>query len=525
MGQQNRVLTTDERRRDTTQLAVAARDVIDQVTESLRHRGFRVLLEEPLQCSSPAVPADVQGVPDRLLADPVDHRRPGGFGTTATAASSSASSRSSGRGRRLRGRPAQEVVDGRRQRGGHRRPQTRRRRPAARAGVDSVTSVRTPGCARRTMARRVRSCSRRRPPGRRQITPAAPAAVRPTLRQVGEHPSSSRRSSGAAVEYSESDRAPWGFPSGPAAPMEPRPGRQIQPGAGQRQPAGRRSIRRTGRRPPSGPSRSPRHRGHPDRERRWRSGRGGLRVAISGISPRRCSSMPVVSPAAWPPGHRGRCCSSGDQGRRAQLQHDIDLPHRSIAAPAAVASTSLTRDGAVTGSGGVRIDRVRGSLAHLRDVAGSSTTVSASPAAADPPPAVVAPGDQRGAGRRRGYARPVKPPAAFPARRRRLQPSVIGARRSRRSGVAFEHHSGRGYHGNAAAASADTRGSSSPQIRAGRASRRSSAVPPSASGARPPAASRAARPISTLAWSACRARADRVGTARGEGSPVRRRRL
>ena len=74
-------------------------------------------------------------------------------------------------------------------------------------------------------------CSRRAHRGRRQIS-AADAEAASTPAPAGSSasmPSSSRRSSGAAVEYSESDSAPYGLASGPRLPINAgRPGRSSQ---------------------------------------------------------------------------------------------------------------------------------------------------------------------------------------------------------------------------------------------------------------------------------------------------------
>ncbi len=104
--------------------------------------------------------------------------------------------------------------------------------------------------------------------------------------------SSSRRSSGAAVEYSASDSAAIRFAVGPAAADQAGPGRQVQPGAGQQVPAlGGGDLDE----PVGGDRRRPVR-----RRRRPRGSGSGMPLAISPaaaatsrIRPSRCSSIPV----------------------------------------------------------------------------------------------------------------------------------------------------------------------------------------------------------------------------------------
>ena len=78
LGQQCRVLAAHERRgHPDPKLPVPTRNIVDEVCESLRHSRFGVLGEK---CVHPVTGfADVERVPDRLLADAVHHRRAGRF--------------------------------------------------------------------------------------------------------------------------------------------------------------------------------------------------------------------------------------------------------------------------------------------------------------------------------------------------------------------------------------------------------------------------------------------------------------
>ena len=78
LGEQRRVLASHERRGHADpQLAVPACDVVDQVCQALRHRCFGMLTEQGMQLAGGF--ADIQGMPDRLFADAVHHRRSGGL--------------------------------------------------------------------------------------------------------------------------------------------------------------------------------------------------------------------------------------------------------------------------------------------------------------------------------------------------------------------------------------------------------------------------------------------------------------
>ena len=78
LGQQGRVLAPHERRGHADpKLAVPARNVVNQVGESLGHWRFGVAGKK---CLHPiAGLSDVERVPDRLFADPVHHGRAGRF--------------------------------------------------------------------------------------------------------------------------------------------------------------------------------------------------------------------------------------------------------------------------------------------------------------------------------------------------------------------------------------------------------------------------------------------------------------
>ncbi|CFE86369.1 Uncharacterised protein [Mycobacterium tuberculosis] len=54
-----------------------ARDIVDEICKPLWYRSFRTICEEFLQ--PVAGLADIEGMPDRLLADAVHHRRAGRF--------------------------------------------------------------------------------------------------------------------------------------------------------------------------------------------------------------------------------------------------------------------------------------------------------------------------------------------------------------------------------------------------------------------------------------------------------------